>query len=183
MIRLDANGWVASVVNILAFQAGWFACVLGGSAIGAGVAAMILAAHLYWLGQPREWRLLAAFATLGLIIDGSFVLLGGFDFAANAGGDAPLAGAGAGPWGALPLPLWLWLLWPLFATLPLHSLSWLWRRPWLAALGGATSGPLSYLAGARLSGVELAPWLLPAEALVWVALCLGLSHRLGRRRS
>lgn len=180
MIRLDANGWAASVVNILAFQVGWFACVLGGSAIGAVVAALILTAHLYWLGQPREWRLLAAFATLGLVIDGSFGLLGGFDF---AGGDTALAGAGAGPWGALPLPLWLWLLWPLFATLPLHSLSWLWRRPWLAALGGATSGPLSYLAGARLSGVELAPWLLPAEALVWAVLCLGLSYRLGRAPS
>ncbi|WP_309251239.1 DUF2878 domain-containing protein [Onishia taeanensis] len=183
MTRPGPSGWMASVANIVAFQVGWFACVLGGSAIGSGVAAMIVAGHLFWLGRPGEWRLLAAFATLGLIIDGSFVLLGGFGFDATAGGEAALAGAGAGALMALPLPLWLWLLWPLFATLPQHSLVWLWQRPWLAALGGATSGPLSYLAGARLSGVELAPWLLPAEALVWAALCLGLSHRLGRRRS
>ncbi len=181
MTRPRLSGWVASLANILAFQVGWFACVLGGNAIGAVVAALILTAHLYWLRQPREWRLLAAFATLGLVIDGSFVLLGGFGFDATTGGEAALAGAGAGSWGALPL--WLWLLWPLFATLPLHSLTWLWQRPWLAVLGGATSGPLSYLAGARLAGVELAPWLLPAEALVWAVLCLGLSHRLGRKPS
>lgn len=52
-----------------------------------------------------------------------------------------------------------------------------WR--WLAVVGGALSGPLSYYAGARLAGVELAPWLLPAQALVWGLLCLWLSRRLG----
>lgn len=180
MTRPRPTGLIASVANIVAFQVGWFACVLGGSAVGSGVAAMIVTAHLLWLGRPGEWRLLAGFAGLGLIIDGSFALLGGFGFGAVSGGGLALAGAGAGPVMALPLPLWLWLLWPLFATLPRHSLGWLWQRPWLAALGGATSGPLSYLAGARLSGVELAPWLLPAEAVVWALLCLGLSRHFGR---
>ena len=179
MTRLGVGGWVAPIANIAAFQLGWFACVLGGSMAGGLVAVMILAAHLRWLGRPGEWRLLAGFAVLGLLIDGSLALLGGFGFAGAEEGLA-LAGAGAGPLLALPLPAWLWLLWPLFATLPRHSLSWLWRRPWLAMLGGATSGPLSYLAGARLSGVELAPWLLPAEAVVWALLCLALSRHLGR---
>ncbi|WP_458525992.1 DUF2878 domain-containing protein [Onishia taeanensis] len=182
MTRSRPTGVMASVANIAAFQVGWFACVLGGSAVGSVVAAIIVAAHLYWLGRPGEWRLLAGFAGLGLLVDGSLALLGGFGFPASASDGLALAGAGAGPAMALPLPLWLWLLWPLFATLPRHSLGWLWQRPWLAVLGGATSGPLSYLAGARLAGVELAPWLLPAEALVWALLCFGLSRRLGAAR-
>ena len=47
-------------------------------------------------------------------------------------------------------------------------------------LGGAISGPLSYYAGARLADVAIAPWLLPAQALVWGLLCLWLTVRLGR---
>ncbi|WP_192035947.1 DUF2878 family protein [Halomonas sp. YLGW01] len=183
MTRATPGGWQVTVANIAAFQLGWFACVLGGSAVGSAVAALIVAGHLSWLGRPGEWRLVASFAGLGLIVDGGFSLLGGFGFGAESASELALASAGAGPVMALPLPLWMWLLWPLFATLPRHSLAWLWRHPWLAALGGATSGPLSYLAGARLAGVELAPWLLPAEAVVWALLCLGLCRHLGEQRA
>ncbi|MDI5922470.1 DUF2878 domain-containing protein [Halomonas sp. LR5S13] len=154
------------LANLAAFQAGWFACVLGGSGVGLLVAAVILTLHLAWLARPGEWRWLAGFAALGLVVDGGLTLAGGFDFADGS----PLLGG---------LPPWLWLLWPLFATLIHHSLAWLWQSPWLAVLGGATSGPLSYYAGARLAGVELAPWLLPAEALAWALICLVLSRRLG----
>ncbi|HET8790598.1 MAG TPA: DUF2878 domain-containing protein [Modicisalibacter sp.] len=153
-----------TLFNLVAFQLGWFACVLGGSLTGGLVAGVIIVAHLVWLAQPGEWRWLVGFALLGLAIDGSLALAGGFIFAEPA-------------W--LPLPLWLWVLWPLFATLLKHSLAWLWNHRWLAVLGGAISGPLSYFGGAQLSNVELAPWLLPVEALVWALLCWWLSQRLG----
>ncbi|MGM0914316.1 MAG: DUF2878 domain-containing protein [Pseudomonadota bacterium] len=158
-------GKVRLVANLVAFEAGWAACVLGGSLVGAVVVAAILAAHLRWQARPGEWRWLVGFALLGLAVDGGLALAGGFAF-----GDAPLA------FGLLPA--WLWLLWPLFATLLHHSLAWLWARPRLAILGGATGGPLSYYAGAELAGVTLAPWLLPAQALVWAGLCLWLCRRL-----
>lgn len=154
------------LANLIAFQLGWFACVLGGSALGGVAVAIILGLHLRLLARPGEWRWLVGFTALGLGIDGSLALAGGFIFPA----DTLTLG---------PLPPWLWLLWPLFATLLHHSLAWLWQHPWLAALGGATSGPLSYFAGAHLAGVELAPWLLPAEALAWALLCLWLCQRLG----
>lgn len=154
-------------INLVAFQAGWFACVLGGSSIGAAVALIIVFVHLRFLAHPGEWRWLAGFALLGLVVDGGLALAGGFHFP-----ERPLLGV---------LPLWLWLLWPLFATLIHHSIAWLWRRPWLAMLGGATSGPASYFGGAELAGVELAPWLLPVEAAIWMLLCGVLSHRLGSR--
>ncbi|MGM0984910.1 MAG: DUF2878 domain-containing protein [Pseudomonadota bacterium] len=157
---------VKMLVNLAAFQVGWFACVLGGSIVGLLVTAVILTLHLTCLARPGEWRWLAGFSVLGLVVDGSLTLAGGFGFT-----EGMLA------FGVLPT--WLWLLWPLFATLVHHSLSWLWQYRWLAVLGGATSGPLSYYGGAHLAGVELAPWLLPAEALAWALICLALSRRLG----
>jgi hypothetical protein len=163
------EGLTATLINLAAFQVGWFACVLGGSLVGAVVVGAILVLHLRILAYPGEWRWLAGFAMLGLLIDGGLSLAGGFDL----GNQPRLLGV---------LPLWLWLLWPLFASLLHHSLAWLWRHPWLAMLGGATSGPLSYLAGARLAGVELAPWLLPLEALAWALICLTLSRYLGGHR-
>jgi len=156
------------VANLLAFEAGWLACVLGGSLVGATAAGLILAAHLRWQAWPGEWRWLVGFALLGLAVDGGLTLAGGFQFHT----DTLALGL---------LPPWLWLLWPLFATLLHHSLAWLWSRPWLAALGGAISGPASYYAGAALAGVTLAPWLLPAQALVWAGLCLWLCRRLNGR--
>ncbi|QFT86444.1 hypothetical protein FIU88_15940 [Halomonas sp. THAF12] len=157
-----------ALANLAGFQLGWLACVMGGSLAGLVVAGGVIAAHLRWQARPGEWRWLAGFAGLGLAIDGGLALAGGFRFPP----ETLLLG---------PLPPWLWLLWPLFATLLHHSLAWLWRHPWLAAASGATSGPLSYYAGARLAGVTLAPWLLAVEALCWAALCLWLCHRLGRR--
>ncbi|MDN3557192.1 DUF2878 domain-containing protein [Halomonas maura] len=158
------------LANLAGFQLGWFACVLGGSLVGGAVVTLVLALHLRWLARAGEWRWLVGFAALGLAIDGGLALAGGFRF----DGEPRVLGL---------LPPWLWLLWPLFASLLHHALAWLWRHPWLAALGGATGGPLSYLAGARLAGVELAPWLLAAEALVWAGLCRWLCHRLGHAAS
>jgi len=45
---------------------------------------------------------------------------------------------------------------------------------------GAISGPLSYLGGAALANVSLAPWLLPAQAVIWAALCWGISRYIQR---
>lgn len=154
------------LANLLGFEVGWLACVLGDSLLGGAVVAVILGAHLRWQAWPGEWRWLVGFTLLGLAVDGGLARVGGFDF------------------GAMPLvlgllPAWLWLLWPLFATLLHHSLAWLWTRPLLAILGGAVSGPLSYYAGAELADVSLAPWLLPAQSLIWGGLCLWLCRRLG----
>ncbi|MDZ7854143.1 MAG: DUF2878 domain-containing protein [Halomonas sp.] len=157
---------VKMLTNLAAFQIGWFACVLGGSGIGLLTTTVIIALHLTWLARSGEWRWLVGFAALGLAVDGGMALAGGFGFA----DETRVLGV---------MPMWLWLLWPLFATLVHHSLAWLWQYPWLAVLGGATSGPLSYYGGARLAGVDLAPWLLPAEALVWALICIALSWRLG----
>lgn len=128
----------------------------------------LLGWHFWRCAKPSEWRFIGTLALLGLAIDGGLHLAGGFDFS----GHALVAGL---------LPLWLWMLWPLFATLVFHSLAWLWRYPLIAAACGAISGPLSYLGGAAIADVGLAPWLLPAQAVIWAALCFGISRYAIRR--
>lgn len=155
------------LLNALGFEAGWLACVLGGSWVALGAGTLLIGWHLWRLAYPGEWRLLGGLALTGLVIDGGLALAGGFTFNETA---QPVLDAG-------PLPLWLWMLWPLFATLVRHSLGWLWRFPRLAMLCGGLGGALSYYGGSVLAGVTLAPWLLPAEALTWALLCAWLSRR------
>lgn len=149
--------------NALRFETGWLLCVLGGSWVAAFAGAGLLGWHFWRCARPGEWRFIGVFALLGLAIDGGLYLAGGFDFS----GYTLIAGV---------LPLWLWMLWPLFATLVFHSLFWLWRYPLVAAACGAISAPLSYWGGAAIADVGLAPWLLPAQAVIWAALCAGISR-------
>lgn len=152
---------IVIAVNALGFEVIWTLCVVGGSWVAAIAGSAWLVMHLKYVGKPGEWHLVVAFALLGLAIDGGLQLAGGLRFE-----DQTLV-AGL-------LPLWLWMLWPLFATLVHHSLAWLWQWPWMAAALGAVGGPLSYFAGAALTDVTLASWLLPAQALIWAVLCLGV---------
>ena len=159
---------LGKVINALAFQVGWLACVLGGTSWAIPAVGVIVTLHLAWLGRPGEWRWLMGFALLGALVDGALTYAGGMRFTGSAG-----------------LPLWLWLLWPLFATTVHHSLAWLWSHPWLAVLGGVLGGPSSYLGGARLAEVTLAPWAVAVQALVWGSLCGWLAFRAAtlRRRA
>ncbi|MEO3878639.1 DUF2878 domain-containing protein [Rheinheimera fenheensis] len=50
------------------------------------------------------------------------------------------------------LPLWFVLLWGVFALAAVEFMAKLLTKPWLAALLGASGGPLSYWGGAALSG-------------------------------
>ncbi|KPM76169.1 DUF2878 domain-containing protein [Cobetia sp. UCD-24C] len=159
-----------ALLNAGLFQLGWFCCVLGGSTVALLATPLILAVHL-WLIVPmgerlRELRWLAAFVALGMVVDGSLSLAGGYTITSDTPGWAH--------W--LPLPVWMWCLWPLFASTIHHALRWLWQRPWLAAACGAISAPLSYYGGAQLASVTLADWLLPAQALIWAGLCLGIAR-------
>jgi hypothetical protein len=69
-------------------------------------------------------------------------------------------------------------LWAVFATSLNLSMGFLKGRLWLAALVGGIGGPVSYLAGGRLGGLEMAdPALaLGVQALGWAVLLPLLSH-------
>ena len=166
--------------NALAFQLGWFACVLGGANrlpwLGTLVAALIVYWHLHQAQRPgREFALLAVVGVLGALWDSLLVALGWLHY----------------PSGTLmnnTAPHWIIAMWVLFASTLNVSLRWLRGRRALGALLGAVAGPLAYYAGAGLGGVDITAPLLAFTALaagwaVFVPLLISLSTRLDGMRT
>lgn len=81
------------------------------------------------------------------------------------------------------LPLWFVLLWAVFALAAVEFMAKVLTKPWLAALLGASGGPLSYWGGAALSGgamqFPLQLWSAVILVVVWalIAIALGQSRR------
>lgn len=151
-----------ALINMIGFNAGWFACVLAAAAgvpwAGLlGVATLVML-HLWMVPHPRrELCLLAIAGALGTVIDSVQMKLGVFTF----------PGTGA----SMLCPIWLSALWVNFATTLNVSGVWLRGRYALAAALGALSGPFSYCAGARMGAMRLHADLavaVPALAVAWM---------------
>ena len=152
---------MATLVNFIIFQIGWFACVLGGANhwpwLGTAVAGALIAVHLWRVAQPRpELTLLLIAGAMGLVFDSLLVTLGLVQF----------------PSGTLiegMAPHWIIAMWMMFATTLNITFRWLKGRLVLAAVLGAVAGPLAYYAGAELGGVSFSQLQtsLLALALVW----------------
>jgi Protein of unknown function (DUF2878) len=163
------------VANLVAFEAAWFACVLGAAhgrpGAGVAVAAAVIGIYLTLSAQPARDALLVAIATaIGLVWDSLMIRLGWIEYAAP---------------GSLPAlaPAWILALWALLAITLRVPLRWLHTRLALAALLGAVGGPLSYLAAERLGACRLVQpsAALTALTLAWAAvtpLLLVLARRL-----
>ena len=148
------------LVNFVAFQLGWFACVLGAAHglpwAGTGVALAIVAWHLTRAARPgAELVLVLIAAGIGALWDSGLSALGWIRY----------------PSGVLiegTAPYWIVAMWMLFATTLNVSLGWLKPRMALAALFGALGGPLAYLGGAKLGALTFG-----AQEAALVALSLG----------
>jgi len=165
---------MAWLVNFLAFQIGWLACVVAAAQglpwLGTAIALLIVAGHIRYT-QPRwpEIRLLLIAAALGAVADSVLASTGLLIYPSGI---------------LLPgtAPYWIIAMWMLFATTLNVSLSWLQGRRLLACVLGAIGGPLAYYAGHRLGGVEFAHPLwqpLLALALIW-AVAMPLLSAVGR---
>ena len=148
------------ILNFLAFQIGWFSCVMGAAhgmaAAGSAVALAIIVWHLSQCNAPWfEFRLILCAALFGLVFDSALVWTGWIRYAHG---------------NILPgvAPYWIIVLWMLFSTTLNVSLSWLKRSPLMAVLCGALSGPLAYWGGAKLGALTL-----PAPVPALIALSLG----------
>jgi hypothetical protein len=168
------------LINAVAFQLGWFACVLGGANqlpwLGTLVAALIVAWHLSRAPHPgRELTLLAAVGALGALWDSLLVAAGWLEY----------------PSGTLlsnTAPHWIVAMWVLFASTLNVSLRWLRGRWALAMMLGSVAGPLAYYAGAKLGGVVISEPAFAFTALaigwaVFVPLLISLSTRLDGMRA
>jgi len=148
------------LVNFVAFQAGWFACVLGGAYqlpwLGTLLVSVIIALHLSRASLPRTELLLILIAiAIGSVWDSFLVWRGWLEY----------------PSGTLipnTAPHWILAMWGVFATTLNLSLRWLKGRWLIASLTGAIAGPLAYYAGARLGGV-----IFTDSAIALIALSLG----------
>lgn len=150
---------MATLLNLIAYQAAWFAAVLGAARglpwVGALAIAAAILLHLVRVPRARpELVLILAAGLIGAVLDSLLVLSG---------------------WVAYPsgmlieglAPYWMVAMWMLFATTLNVSLSWLKRRRATAALFGLLGGPLAYFAGERLGGISLDPL---SPALISIAL-------------
>jgi Protein of unknown function (DUF2878) len=160
-------------VNFIAFQIGWFACVLGAAHdrawIGTLTTVLVVSLHLLTAVRPSaEARLVMAAIVVGAVLDsvllstGWIRLQGGLMFNAIA-------------------PHWILALWALFATTLNVSLRWLHGRWLVALLIGAIAGPLSYWGGVRMGAAEFVQlphaivglaveWAIATPLLMWFAL-------------
>ncbi|WP_426416225.1 DUF2878 domain-containing protein [Aestuariirhabdus sp. LZHN29] len=124
------------ILNAALFQAGWFACVLGGDLWAlAALAAVWLLHYLFVSREPREWCMIFAFAAAGISIDSLLFHAGTLLRSDNS----------------TAIPLWLMALWGIFPTTVHHCLGWLRERRGVTLLCGAIAVPLSYYGGAQLS--------------------------------
>ncbi len=160
------------LVNFLAFQAGWFSCVLGAAygypLIGPVAVLLAVCLHLMMAYQPRkELALVLLAAVIGALFD-SLLLRTGWLTYPNG-----ILWAGTAPY-------WIVAMWLLFATTLNVSLRWLRERYLIAALFGLIGGPMSYYAGAKLGGLTFinmqaalsalaVGWALITPLLVWLS--------------
>ena len=144
-------------LNVAAFQALWFASVLGAANglpwLGPVVLTMWLSVHLN-RARGGEWRLISAAALVGLIGDSALVLAGQIAFP-----DVARLGA--------PTTIWMVALWAGFAATLRWSLRWMLGRYALGAALGAIAGPLSYFAGSTFGALDL---LAGTQSLVFIGL-------------
>lgn len=154
------------VLDILGYQAVWFAAVIGAGRDLAWPGLLAAAAFVGWHlatadSRAHAVRLVALALAVGLAFDGS---LARADWLAYAAGWPPSLGA-------LGAPPWILALWVAFTLTLTRSLALLQTRPWTAAALGAVGGPLAYVAAARgWNAVEFtagAPVVTAALALGW----------------
>jgi hypothetical protein len=168
-----------NIINFIAFQAAWFAAVLGAAHgmpwIGVVAVPLVLALHLALSPDWRPELLLAlAAAGTGFVFDSVLVASGAF---------SPI------PY-VFPVPfssLWMVMLWVNLATTMNVSMGWLSGRYALAAVFGAIGGPMAYYSGAKLGAMTAMPgpagltaigiaWAIALPLLYLIANLISLRH-------
>ncbi len=143
--------------NLLRFQLGWFASVLGAAQGLAWLGPIVIAMNLFfhWRGAAypgQESRLIVLALLIGLLFETPPALLGWVSYADHTA--------------ALP-PLWMIALWANFASTLNVSLRGLRHHAALLALLGLIGGPAAYWGGVGLGAMS---WTQPWPVLIYLAL-------------
>ncbi|MGB2742002.1 MAG: DUF2878 domain-containing protein [Cognaticolwellia sp.] len=130
----------AMILNIAIFNIAWFGLVFVGN-LFIPIAVILLSIQFrYFPVMKNEIQLIIFVVTIGSLLDLSLVHFGIFTFPSTQG-----------------IPFWLITLWLCFASTIRHSLAFLANSRVLQCLVGGVFAPLSYLAGANFSAVQLSP--------------------------
>jgi hypothetical protein len=149
-------------INLLAFQIGWFSCVLGAAngypLLGPLTCVAVVIVHIWLTTRPlSELALIALTGLLGVVFD-SLLLRSGW-----------LSYANGTIWAGIA-PHWIIAMWLSFATTLNVSLRWLRGRIGVALAVGAVGGPVSYLAGEQLGALA---FVATSEAIAALAIGWG----------
>jgi hypothetical protein len=145
-------------LNFIAFQVGWFSSVLGAAKempwLGPLVLIGVVIIHLRQAHRPElEVGLIIACGVIGAHFDSILVALGWVTYA-------------SGYISTSLAPYWIVTMWMLFATTLNRSMGWLKGKLMLATVLGGIAGPMSYIAGQKLGGMQ---FVEPVAALVFLA--------------
>ncbi len=151
--------------NLISFQIGWFASVLGAAKevfwLGPVVVLLFFAAHLKLNGHMvREITLGLKIMVIGFATDTLLTVFGIY---------TPRHWLFPAPYS----PPWLVFMWLNFATLLNVSLKWLSKRYLLSVILGGTGGALAYYGGGVFGAITFNPPLgvnLLITVLAWAAL-------------
>jgi hypothetical protein len=136
-----------NLVNLLGFQAAWWATILsaanGMPGLAAAASGTAVALHLALFDRSaEERRLLLAATAVGLVLETGNALAGFTRFDPRPF-DLPIA------------PAWMVVQWTVLGGILRHSLGWLRGRYALAAVLGAVAAPPAYLGGERLGALAV----------------------------
>jgi hypothetical protein len=136
------------LINIIGFQIGWFACVLGGANqmawIGAFIGMAIILRHIKTsFDRESEIKLISFAMVFGFFFDLIPLSLSWIEF------------ADVSYWPNQLPPPWMTVLWGLFATTLNISLRWLKNQYLLSTFIGGISGPIAYWSGSKLGALSL----------------------------
>ena len=134
------------VINVTAFKLGWLSSVFGGAQqlpwLGPLVVLVAISIHLLRAERPRpEFMLILSAGLMGAFFDSLLVAAGWVTFP-------------SGMFSETLAPYWIITMWMLFATTINLSFRWMRGRPWLAIAFGFVGGPLAYLAGHKIGGIQ-----------------------------
>ncbi|WP_404399293.1 DUF2878 domain-containing protein [Idiomarina seosinensis] len=149
------------VVSFVLFNIIWLSAVAGRTDYIWLTMALVLVQLSYSLWVARvSLRLILRLLAVGLLLEAIAISMGIVDFTGGL------------------FPLWLTLLWVGFSSMAPVALDWLAKKPPLAALLGAISGPFTYWVGVGIGAgtTDSLPALVVTYAVVWALFMLFFSR-------
>ena len=149
----------SKLVNLVCFKVSWVVTVYGAiqGAPWLGLLWVLGWITVFFLWQKqdkREWIFLLGCAAIGYILDSVLILTGYIKFPIEV------------QYGFLS-PLWMIALWLNMAATFRYALGWLRNRFFLGAIIGMILGPVAYVGGEKLGGIQLVGGMLPV-AIEWL---------------